>query len=369
METKIQTRRFLFVDILEVLAIFLVVTYHGKTVTEDFIANPSFAMYFHYFVQSIVCASVPAFFFVNGFLLFGKNFKFEKHVEKIVSFVLITIFWAVIYVVSYFLIHNKSFSPGVGIIMLLNMDVKANVNILWYMGTLTGIYLFFPAFKVLYDTNFKAFALFTAACGILTIGFGFLYECVELFTGILKCFLGITVRTNIIGYNLLENFNPFTGTYGFAYVFFCMGGVAYRYYDRILRIPVSKRNIIGICGLFASCTLLFLWGIFQSRIDGELYNLAFTQLDSVFAVVHVVCLFLLSMNVQRENKIVKMISSNTLGIYLIHILIIELTKAYLMTIPQCTNLLFTLVYGVFVTAVSLGITLLLKKIPYMRNFV
>ena len=369
METKIQTRRFLFVDILEVLAIFLVVTYHGKTISHDFLAGPSFTTYFHYFVQTIACAGVSIFFFVNGFLLFGKRLTLEKHIRKILSFVLITVFWAAIYVLSYFLIHNKPFSPGVSIIMMLNMDVQANINILWYMGTLTGIYLFFPALKSLYDSNFKAFALFTAACGVVTVGFGFVYELIELLTAILNLFFGITVRTNIIGYNFLENFNPFTGTYGFAYFHFCMGGIAFKYYDKIIDISARKRNTIAFVGLISACTMLFIWGVLRSYSDKEIYDVAFTQLNSLFAVIYIICLFVLSLNIKKESKILKLISSNTLGIYLLHILIIEMTKPYLMAMPHCANLPFTLVYGVFLVTLSLAIALLLKKIPYIRNFV
>lgn len=38
--------------------------------------------YVNYFIMAILSMSVPVFFFVNGFLIFGKNFDMKRHIKK-----------------------------------------------------------------------------------------------------------------------------------------------------------------------------------------------------------------------------------------------------------------------------------------------
>ena len=50
------------------------------------------------------------------------------------------------------------------------------MNVFLYLGALFCVYIFFPALKALFDTNRKAFMIFTIVIVFFTIGDDFLNE-------------------------------------------------------------------------------------------------------------------------------------------------------------------------------------------------
>lgn len=92
---------------------------------------------------------------------------------------------------------------------------------LWYMGALVCIYILFPLLKVVFDNSRKVFIYFTVVCAILTFG----NELINHFITILLNTAGL--YEGIIDVNWFNDFNPFRNIFGYAFVYFCVGGLAH----------------------------------------------------------------------------------------------------------------------------------------------
>ncbi len=63
-------KRLFFIDILESIAIFFVLSYHGTNYSFEFLQDRGNVLfYFRYYLRTILSCCVPLFFFANGYLL------------------------------------------------------------------------------------------------------------------------------------------------------------------------------------------------------------------------------------------------------------------------------------------------------------
>ena len=65
--------------------------------------------------------------------------------------------------------------------------------------------------------------------------------------------------------NFLNIFNPFRGMYGYTFVYFCLGGVAAYYIDKIQAITKKARNLVALAGLIIGWLGLFGIGYMYSK--------------------------------------------------------------------------------------------------------
>ena len=208
----------------------------------------------------------------------------------------------------------------------------------------------------------KNVCFFTIVCALLTFGFVLGNQGLSFFSALLKHDFGQ------LNYPLFTMFNPFRGIYGYSFVYFCIGGLIYTYEDKILEIKKVKRNIISGIVVLISCTFLFLVGVFYS-LDGTLWDVIWNGYDTVFTFFNVLAIYVLSLSYTKNNKLIKNISCNTLGIYFIHGLIIRSTRPILKSYDIFSNLPSNIIYAVLILLVSLLICLLFKKIPLLKKLV
>lgn len=131
--------------------------------------DSSKSTYILYYSRTILSTCVPLFFFVNGYLLFGKNLKLRNHVCKIIKFSILAIFWGIITLFILSVFHVETLTVHEFINDLLNWK-QGYINHLWFLGALVCIYIFFPLLKIAYDYNKKIFFYFILVCGIFTFG-------------------------------------------------------------------------------------------------------------------------------------------------------------------------------------------------------
>ena len=173
------------------------------------------------------------------------------------------------------------------------------------------------------------------------------------------------------GLNLpvITMFNPFRGAYGYSFVYFCVGGIIYENESKILSFSKSKRNVISVFGIVVSCFCLFVMGVLHSRlIKGEVWDIVWNGYDTIFTFLNVMFIYLLSLNYKKDIGFIRAISKNTLGIYFIHGLFLRLTID-VFEYDYLKNLPFNLVYSFAILCICLFISVLLKKIPLLKNLV
>lgn len=361
MESK---KRYSHIDLLETIAIFFVIAYHSTIYSFDITQDNSFIYYARYFLRTIMSTCVPLFFFANGYLLLNREFNLKKYLYKMLRLVILVFVWAFILMPLYLLIAGEPLNIKTIILTIFELDTKWSMNLFWFLGALICIYLIFPALKSLFDSNKKAFWFFTIAVFILTFGF--------VLADQFLTFTGAVFHHNFksIRYPVITMFDPFRGSHGYSFAYFCVGGLAYTYEDRIRLISKRRRTIIACVGITISCTLLFLIGVFFSKFyDGKMWDVVWNGYDSVFTFANVLCIYILCLNYKGDNSIITNISQNTLGLYFIHGLIIRLTRLWIKTIPALCNLPVNLVYAFAIIGICLFICLLFKKIPGLKKMV
>lgn len=352
-----------YVDLLECLAIYFVLTYHGTLHDCNFLNNGSAVYYIRYFFNTILSTCVPLFMFINGYLLFRKPFDLKKHVQKIIRLVLVTCAWILILLVVMQPINGQHLTWEQIGTMFWELHMGWN-NHLWYMGALVCIYIFFPLLKHAYDTNRKVFCYFVAISAVMTMGKTLLNEFVTVFNYVVLHKVEV-----IVNFNFFHIFNPFHYTVDFWFVYFCAGGILYSLQEKIEAIPARKRNVAALAGIAVCCTLQFCLGVGYSILSKQYWDVVYSGYGTVFTFGNVICLFVLALNWKKDVPLIRAISCNTLGIYLIHSVFHRLLVNWVPRVPQMFTLPGTLVYAVVLLAVCLIFCLIVKKIPVLKKLI
>ena len=352
-----------YINLLKSIAIYFVVFYHGALGSADFLTAPSWETYLRYFFRTFLCVCVPLFFFINGYLLFRGELNLRKHLCKTIKYVAITVIWGIVTLVFRQVIDNEYLSVTEFIRALVNWK-QGWINHLWYMGALVCIYVFFPLLKHVFDSNKTVFYYFVVITGFLTFG----NTCLnQIDTGELDFFT--ESDTTLIGYNFFNIFNPYREIRGYAFVYFCLGGIAYDLTERINNVPARKRNIISVVCILLSCAGLFGTGVFYSEVSGSLFDVVWNGYDTVFALVNVVAVFVLSLNYRTDNIVIRNVSANTLGIYFIHPIILtcigRLLAQHGFVMPSGIRIVYVVVVVLICSALSSAI----RKIPVLSGMV
>lgn len=363
--------RIAWIDLLETIAIFSVVLCHCTAHIANMpLSEAGIGFYLHYALRSITAVCVPLFFFTNGYLLLSRPFDLKKHLYKTLRFVLIAVFWyALTLAFLIFLHHDQLAASGLaGTISKL----KYGVTHLWYLGALVCLYVFFPLLKVVYNHHRRVFLYFTIICTIIAFGNTLLNNLMTFYSSFID-HRGIIYTDT----NFLNIFNPFRGMYGYTFVYFCLGGVAAYYIDKIQAITKKARNLVALAGLIIGWLGLFGIGYMYSKASHQIWDNIWYGYDTIFALIATVSIFLLSLNWQRDNIIFRTISRNTLGIYLIHMLIIYALTTWfntfimqytspLSSMPFIISFIGVIIYAAIVLVISLNITSIIKRVPIIR---
>ena len=171
MNTSQNKIRYYYLDVLKVFAILFVVLYHhGAT-----LLFPSFLS--HIIPVLSVCA--PMFFFVNGALLFNKDFDIKKHVKKSLKLFFIIIFWSFFIVLFLMIIRGEKLS----LYQFFDNIIYHRMwwtHYFWFFRALLIIYIIFPLLKLLFDANKNYFYFITLFLLILSVGESF-FSSISLF--------------------------------------------------------------------------------------------------------------------------------------------------------------------------------------------
>ena len=360
----LSTKRLSHIDLLESIAIFFVLFYHGTLYSYDFLQHNIVTNYLLYFSRTILSVCAPLFFFVNGYLLLNKQFDLKKHIKKTVRLVVLTFIWAFLLMPIYLLIAGKPLNMETIRLAVLNLDVHWRMNYFWFIGSLVCIYILFPALKAMFDKSKASFIFFTVICAIVTFGLVLANQVLSFIGPLTRHYLGD------LCYPAIVMFNPFNGIYGYTFVYFCIGGLIYSYEGRILSVKKSKRNLISVFGIIISSACLFLVGVYYSRYRDEcIWDVVWNGYDTVFTFFNVLFVYTLSLNYTASNSFIENVSCNTLGIYFIHGLFQQLTYPWVASHAILCNLPANAIYALLVLCLCLSACLIFKKLPILKNLI
>ena len=356
-----QSQRYHHIDLMKVLGIWFVVIYHSTLYDYNWLERPVLLYYIRYYLRTILSTCVPLFFFANGYLLLNKPFELNKHIKKTVWMMALTVIWGSIGLLAIMPIENHFFSVGQFVENLVMFRPIGWINFLWFMGALVTIYALFPLIKHAYDTKKSLFNYFV----LMVTGFTFVYVFVK-YAAIIAAYL-----TDIESFStfvcIVDQFNPFRGTWGYAFVYFCIGGMMRGKEDVLRRL--KHRRKLATLALGLNCSLLFALGIFFSIMNDSQWDVVWDGYDTVFTLVNVICIFCLCLDYKGNLRFIETVSDNTLGVYFIHKILIHLTIKYVVRIPSACTWIGNIVYALLVVAVCVVITQRIKRIPVLNALV
>lgn len=343
--------RIAYIDFIKTITIFIIITLHNGTWCTDFIGSGSVESMVQYCVR-LFCEGVPVFVLLNGFLLFDKAFDAKKHIKRTIKLLVITVVWSVIMEIYSTLMAGLPLTfVGVLTSVLETNISNSNTGVLWFLQKLFVVYLIFPVLKHLYDTNEKLFNYLLMVVIVSTYSVSF----VDMIAGIFNIDVLKSLQFFINQYTLVIGANIYI-------VYFMLGGYICKNMERL---PKKKLVIVGgICAALA-CAI----GIFASYYKGVTYSSNYNY-SQIFLMFTIVGLFLVCSKIPFNNKFVNkaiaLIGDNTMGIYLLHpMVIVGLNRFQIPTDSLVMRLGLTLV--VFI--VSFGITYLIRKTPKLSYLV
>lgn len=350
------------IDLLKCLAIYLVLAFHGTLYNNLVYAGMPLTELLRYFFRAVLSTCVPLFFTVNGYLLLSRPMDLKKHTRKTLKMMLLTCFWMFFLLLVLQPYYQDYYSWESFWDTCWELRDGWN-NQLWYLEILIGIYLIFPLLKTAFDRDRTSFYWFAVVAAVLAFG----GRTIDLGVTVLRLLMRNEYAMYYNEFPLFSTFNPLSSSMGLAY--FCIGGVIWSVEGRLRQIPAKWRNLAAVTGLVLCCCIFGIMGWRFSLYRKKVWDLVWNGYNTVFTLGSVLCLYVLSLNWQREAKLVRQISSNTLGIYLIHDLLHKLFTPYVTAFAPMRSLPGTLVYAAALLLVSLGVCLVLRKIPLVKHLI
>lgn len=346
-----KANKILWLNALRVFATFAVVFLHVSgyvlKVIED---TTSFYWWIGNFASASVRWCIPVFVMISGALLLDNINKegvaefYEKRLKRIL---IPLVFWSLFYLVLR--MAYKGLTPEQIIISVLTGRPYGH---LWYLYMILGLYLFTPFIRLFISSFSEKENNYLILLILILASF---YAFVNRFSFLNKA-------------NIFTMFIPYLGYY------LC----GYQLKARYLLTRISARMLVMIIAasylLIVSFTGLFvhIYGVHVKK------GLVFYDYFSPLVIIISIGLFLLfykiydndNLNLKFTEDFINKIAPATLGIYLIHPIILLFSQMILRITPADFNPLLSIpIFSVSVFMICYFTIALIQKIPYLKRIV
>jgi len=348
--TKSSKQRRVYLDFINSVAIMWVVLLHVRFITPD---NPSSSAWW---VENILSGfgvvAVPLFFMATGINLldFTRRESIGTFYHKRFTKILIPmILWAQIYLFVHMWTGSTPF-PGAHEILRTLVAPSSEAATFWYLEALVGVYLVLPIF------SYAIRGVQTEQATTARTGFFWLMAALGLFLPI------ITQAIHLIYPHVLPEFvAPITGYLGFCLLGYALANTEF---SRAWRIVIYLLGIVGLGGfIFGSAYLIEHRPTFVPLVHGYLAVPAILWASAVLVFCKYSRIGQASPTVQN---ILKRLAALTFGVYLVHLLIIQILQAVNFSL---TKVQWEGPYALFVWALSAAIVWMLRLIPPVRRWI
>jgi surface polysaccharide O-acyltransferase-like enzyme len=348
------------VDLVRAIAMVAVILVHAAgrfTVTSQQLSLMSPAEFTRWGIvdiyQSIAAPlGVPLFLMLTGALLL-QPIKSEEPLEvffkkRWARIGLPSIFWGIAYFAWDFLVVNIPFSSAAIVVGILDGPYTQ----MWYLYVLSGLYLLTPILRITIAHADEAILKYLVIIWVIGVA-------IIPFFGLFTIF---TLNSNVFA---------LTGYVGF----FVLGSY--------LSIVQIRRRTLGFFITLGIALTAFGTYVLAATVGGtETYF--FQQYFSPTVILVSVMVFLLfftikspsaqgSIKPSKGNKLIKLISQNTLGIFFIHVMIIESIENGYLGFAINRDMLNPIIEVPLITLIvlfsSLGVILLLKRVPGLKRLI
>lgn len=343
-----------WIELLRIVSIFAIVILHvaSKGVFDNLKINTAGWIWLNAF-HSLTKFGVCCFIMISGALFLNLDKKitirdiFQKYIKRIV---MIFLTWSSVYTVFSMavkvLIRKQQFSISDILSNFLNGYVH-----LWFLYMIVGLYLLTPILrKIVEDKQITEY--FIVLCGI----FFFLPNMLCIFPNV-----------QIFVENILRNKMYFY--FGMGYIaYYVIGNYLYKY-----EISNKVRNSIYVLGICSSIYTVAV-STWYSRKVGEVSVAPYLNTTLNIAIISSAVFLLFKYQIgkseflHKHSKKICCLGSCTLGIYVIHVALVEIFSTKVIYLFNYRFLYLTVpILSMIIFIISLCITLVIKKIKLIGN--
>lgn len=345
---KHDRKYYLDLDVLRILSSIAVVLIHVASQNWYTVNDLKTFTVFNFF-DSISRFAVPVFFMISGALFLNSrkkiNFKnfFKKHFLKMIF---IYVIWCILYYLfDYFFLNSIN---QINIKGIINSIIN-NKFVLWFLKVMIYIYLFLPFIKTFTDNSSeRQIQYFLIIFFILGICF---YQLSNLP-------MPMSVKNMIINMRINDRL--------WYLGYFILGWYIYN-----RDISLTIRKIIYILGLISVITCFLFTNIYFAKTGVK--NSCLYEYFSLTTFIYSLSIFVfIKYWIQKHNyeKLnLKAVSKKTLGIYLIHVFVLEFVCKLGLNTLSFNPILATILLTFVVYIVSYFITFIMLKIPFVKEIV
>ena len=293
-------------------------------------------------INAIVRPCVPLFIMVTGALLLPRVDDINKLGNRMLRVVIVYVAWSLI-IYCYFRIRGNNIPFTVA-------EIERFAFPLWYLKMLLAAYLFLPLLQLLYQGTSRRFL--TLVCGLLFV-----------------LYFALPTLDEVNGSSLSGQYNFYIGQFNFGYVLYFIAGAL------CASLPLS-RGLAGVAVLLfvASTSATVLGTVWLSNLRGApavafiryLSPTVMLQALSGFLVLRVVAAGWLP---TAWTPGVRLVAGLTLGIYAMHIMVLEFVQSLGLSIYSFGIWLSAPVTTIVVFVVAGAITHILRSSRVSRPLV
>ncbi len=352
-EQKSTNRIFAF-DVLRIIAIFCVITIHtiGGFVSGPYSVNSMEFILGNIFV-SFARIGVPIFVMLSGALMLNeeKQVSTKKLLKRSCQLFLVFLVWSIFYALFHKIVLPLYEGESIVLNDFLSACIQGHYH-LWYLPMIIGLYLLTPILRLFVKKENSKYILYLILLGLIFQFFSFdLNYLIEKITG----------KSVVSGY-----FNKFQLSAVKGYITYYLIG----WY--IVNIPLKKsfRKILYALGIL--CTLFIVLGMqFISTNENKAYGFFYTE-TSLHVLIYAVAVFVFVYYLlqQKENPkcatFIQQMANLTLGVYLLHVLILEIPDMFL----QTNNVYLQIPLNwILTTVITFALIWVATKIPIVNKFI
>ncbi|MBQ1298473.1 acyltransferase family protein [Candidatus Saccharibacteria bacterium] len=342
-------KRILYFDTLRIIAMISVIFVHVSA--QNWYAVDIFSRdwtVFNFF-DSLSRFGVPIFVMISGALFLRKDQPIEKIYKKnILRLVVIFFAWSLIYVLYQFFVQKDVTSPSIFISRLLKGPYH-----LWFLFMIIGLYMITPFLrKIVVDKKLTKYFL------LLALIFAFILpKSIDL--------IGIKFP---LAYETIEYMNKKLGLVIGYSGYFVLG-----YVLSTIKIPKKTEYILyilGFIGFLVTFIATCLLSRYENSPDPLFYgNLTLNVLVTSIAIFVFFKKHFHKIKNKKTEKTILFLSKCSLGIYLVHVLILfVLDDVFNINTLSFNPILSVPALGFLVTSASFLISIFLNKIPIVNKW-
>ncbi|EDX3686391.1 acyltransferase family protein [Salmonella enterica] len=329
------------IELIRVAACFLVVVLHSVIIGMNETGSSGWDIL--NIIESFTRISVPLFIMISGAVLIKESTNMNSSLKRANRLFIILLFWSAIY----YLYRSHVNSFPIDVKSFFNLFFRSQIFYhMWYLYAAIGFVIIMPLLSKFYLHSNKIDVVILVWLWMLL-----------LFFSLLNVYLGLNLNIN----NLFQ-----VSIFSSLAVYLLLGKIIL---DNKVNMTNSTKIMLTI--MLTACTFATAFITKNISVYRGPVNQMFYDNSSLFIAMSAICFMVFMINTPVKNKtilhIVKFISPCTLGIYLVHPLIIDIFRRFLLDKYSIHPEMFIVISLSFIVfLISLAIVVFLRKFGLSR---